>query len=178
MKSLLLLLALLPLISLLYGFDYLDSTDITGHDGRAYYQDSHLFLYQDGTLLRLLLAPQSTLDSLGFKPAEGDLLHVQGWLLGDKILVTKIYANDFDKLYWFRHDEGQPLFEEQSQIQVDPKKCLACGLCLIPCPTGAITMVKGKAYIDPEKCIECGICVDGHGKFKGCPFGAIKKTND
>ena len=42
---------------------------------------------------------------------------------------------------------------------IDQEKCEACGACLRPCPSGAITGGKRKPYhIDPDKCTRCGIC--------------------
>ncbi|MFA9379181.1 MAG: 4Fe-4S dicluster domain-containing protein [Lachnotalea sp.] len=41
--------------------------------------------------------------------------------------------------------------------------------CKEVCPTGAISMVKGKSVIDEEKCVKCGKCVDV------CPYNAIIK---
>ena len=41
--------------------------------------------------------------------------------------------------------------------------------CEHACPTGAITVWKGKAHIDQEKCIECGKCAGA------CPYSAIMK---
>ncbi len=51
---------------------------------------------------------------------------------------------------------------------VDKSKCIADGLCVEACPTGAISVdADGKAVIDPNKCIACAICVSV------CPVNAI-----
>jgi len=41
-------------------------------------------------------------------------------------------------------------------------KCPGCGLCIKPCPQGAITLVEKKkpVILDQEKCIKCGACYD------------------
>ena len=53
-------------------------------------------------------------------------------------------------------------------IKYDPTACVACGLCMKDCPTGAIRVInKGTkearemhAYLDTGKCIFCGQCAD------------------
>ncbi len=72
----------------------------------------------------------------------------------------------------------------EHQANIDPSKCVNCGLCMeacpfhaiiyqpVPCeescPVNAITKDKnGIEHIDPEKCIYCGKCM------VACPFGAI-----
>lgn len=62
----------------------------------------------------------------------------------------------------------------QSAYKVTAETCIGCGLCVIYCPSKAITLVEGKAVIDPKKCISCGICKNGNGDdFAGCPVSAI-----
>lgn len=53
----------------------------------------------------------------------------------------------------------------------DAALCRGCKRCAVAesCPTGAVTLVNGRAVIDAEKCTNCGVCV---GK---CPFGAVPK---
>ncbi len=53
---------------------------------------------------------------------------------------------------------------------VNPKKCIACKICVQKCPVNAIEMVNGKAVIDVDKCIECGICENV------CPTKAISHS--
>jgi electron transport complex protein RnfB len=48
----------------------------------------------------------------------------------------------------------------------DIEACLACGLCVDPCPVGAI-VVEEVVEINLERCIGCGLCVTQ------CPEGAL-----
>jgi ferredoxin len=51
--------------------------------------------------------------------------------------------------------------------------CIACDVCLAPCPNKAITAGEDIFYIDPEKCTEC---VGHHAVsqcVKVCPVRAI-----
>lgn len=169
-------LALVMIIASIWGFLVAaDLPELLEYKGFAVYNKTHLYLQTDASMLRLLLAPKSYLDSLDFHPNAGDSLSVQGWLQGDKLLVSRIYTGDYNNLYLFRNEEGLHYFGDIASYAVDPKKCISCKLCVSPCPTGAITISNGKATINPDKCIECGICIDGHNKFKGCPVSAIKK---
>ncbi|MCH8932734.1 MAG: 4Fe-4S binding protein, partial [Nitrospinae bacterium] len=47
--------------------------------------------------------------------------------------------------------------------------CVACGACIKPCPTGAITggTKKVAAHIDMDLCINCNAC------YQACNFLAI-----
>ncbi len=55
-------------------------------------------------------------------------------------------------------------------VQVDPKKCEACGNCEEVCGTGAIQAINDEgihAVVNPAACMNCGQCL------VNCPYGAI-----
>jgi len=54
-------------------------------------------------------------------------------------------------------------------IEIDIKRCNACGFCESVCPTGAITVGRDYARIDTSLCTKCGSCVDA------CPNNAIRE---
>ncbi len=121
--------------------------------------------------MRLLLAPRAELDSLKLGFSEGEEVTIEGIREDDLLLVSKVQKGEI--LWIIRDFSIGAVYPEGATYKVESKKCIACKLCIKPCPTGAISMVKGKAVIDLSKCTECGICIEGHYPFRGCPTKAI-----
>ena len=55
-------------------------------------------------------------------------------------------------------------------IQIDPEKCVGCGLCQKDCPAGNIVVENKKAQALTQDCILCGHCV------AVCPTAAVSMT--
>ena len=60
--------------------------------------------------------------------------------------------------------------DEQKKLQVDPNKCIGCGLCVTTCPDVFAFGDDGKSYVkDSGACANC----DCQSAIDGCPAQAI-----
>ena len=57
---------------------------------------------------------------------------------------------------------------EAAEIWVDEARCTGCGACVEVCPTGALSLVEGKARLNADRCQACKACV------QVCPTGALQ----
>ena len=80
------------------------------------------------------------------------------------VLDSSIQINKFDKLF------GSYLMDRN--IEVYPKKCMACGECYNVCPVGAIELNGPQPIVINDDCIYCGKCVEQ------CQFDAIGAYDD
>jgi len=61
--------------------------------------------------------------------------------------------------------------QQYTHYEIDPEKCVGCGLCAQNCPVSVISGEAGKTHvIDQEGCIKCNAC------FDVCPYGAVKRS--
>ncbi len=59
---------------------------------------------------------------------------------------------------------------EENRVEIDRDLCNGCGLCVTVCPTGAISLVKGKAAVSGGESMLCGHCE------AVCPQEAVRVT--
>lgn len=63
---------------------------------------------------------------------------------------------------------------KKPSLDVNPKWCKGCNLCVTVCPKGILSLDEmGKIRVDrPEECIGCGLCEET------CPDYAIRVVKD
>lgn len=53
-------------------------------------------------------------------------------------------------------------------LELDEKKCMGCGICLLVCPHAVLSLTNGAAEIvNRDACMECGAC------SRNCPAEAL-----
>jgi ferredoxin len=59
------------------------------------------------------------------------------------------------------------IMDGEWMLNIRREICAGCGVCIRVCPTGAISLDRGKARIDQDKCTDCYRCI------QTCPREAI-----
>ncbi len=99
----------------------------------------------------------------------------KGLLKGLKITWKRMLDKKQTVKYPYEKIEMFPRFH--GRFQIDPDKCISCGLCVNACPNKVIQLEKQKVgkkqYLTKyvmriEYCLFCGLCVEV------CPTNAIK----
>jgi len=91
-------------------------------------------------------------------------------------MIGKVLKNLFSRPFTTKYpkEKAKVSLQFRGAIHVDQKNCIACRLCEINCPTGAIIVDKEKkfAVVDRSLCILCGLCAEV------CPVNVIWFSND
>ncbi|MBU0591923.1 4Fe-4S binding protein [Candidatus Micrarchaeota archaeon] len=91
-------------------------------------------------------------------------------------MIKKVIQNIFFKSFTLKYpkEKANVSINFRGTIHVDQKKCIACKLCEINCPTGAIIVDPKKKYsvVDRDLCILCGLCAEV------CPVNVIWFSNN
>ena len=106
-------------------------------------------------------------------------------LKGLATTLRMVFTKPITQQYPEEKREMLPRWRGQPQLTIDPdgrRRCVACTLCMVVCPSNAIRGIvaaEGPEHekypvqftIDLQRCIFCGFCQEA------CPKGAIKLNN-
>ena len=107
------------------------------------------------------------------------------FLKGLATTLRMVFTKPITQQYPEEKREMYPRWRGQPQLTIDPdgrRRCVACTLCMVVCPSNAIRGIvaaEGPEHekypvqftIDLQRCIFCGLCQEA------CPKGAIKLNN-
>jgi len=106
-------------------------------------------------------------------------------LKGLATTLRMVFTKPITQQYPEEKREMFPRWRGHPELTIDPdgrRRCVACTLCLVVCPSNAIRGIvaaEGPEHekypveftIDLQRCIFCGLCQEA------CPKGAIKLNN-
>ena len=106
-------------------------------------------------------------------------------LKGLATTLKMVFTKPITLQYPEERKEMAPRWRGHPELTVDPdgrRRCVACTLCMVVCPSNAIRGIvaaEGPEHekypvdftIDLQRCIFCGLCQEA------CPKGAIKLNN-
>ncbi|MEM2321358.1 MAG: 4Fe-4S binding protein [Candidatus Bathyarchaeia archaeon] len=87
---------------------------------------------------------------------------------GELIVSISAAGDKLREILDLFREEGVQVQEIAETLRIDWDRCVACGACVSPCPTGALKFGEDWTLeYDESKCIVCKICVTA------CPLRAI-----
>jgi len=106
-------------------------------------------------------------------------------LKGLATTLRMVFTKPITQQYPEEKREMFPRWRGHPELTIDPdgrRRCVACTLCMVVCPSNAIRGIEAaegpehekypvKFTIDLQRCIFCGFCQEA------CPKGAIKLNN-
>jgi ferredoxin len=91
---------------------------------------------------------------------------------GEMIVDIPVSGEDLARVLEALRKHGIEVREVGPTIEINKEKCVMCGACISPCPTGAITMVGDELRVDDKLCIRCKACV------YACPVRALTMASE
>ncbi|MBS7605433.1 MAG: 4Fe-4S binding protein [Candidatus Bathyarchaeia archaeon] len=87
---------------------------------------------------------------------------------GELIVSISAEGEKLKEILNLFREEGVEVQELAETLRIDWERCIACGACISPCPTGALKFKEDWSLeFEEDKCIGCRICVTT------CPVKAI-----
>ncbi len=132
----------------------------------------HIIGISPEKITHLKIANQEGLGPLDIGEIEiiGDISPVKKFTLPSNIKTEMINSAIFKFVL-------NPLIAN-SELYIETKKCMGCGLCIDSCPAEAITIQHNKASIDRHKCFKCYCCHEicsQHAIMESGIFGLAKR---
>lgn len=87
---------------------------------------------------------------------------------GELIVSIPATGDKLKEILKLFEEHGVNVQEVAETLRIDWERCIACGACVSPCPSGALKFREDWTLeYDDSKCIRCKVCINA------CPLKAI-----
>ena len=87
---------------------------------------------------------------------------------GELVVSIPASGRNLEEILKMFRDAGVKVQKFTKVLQIDHERCTACGACISPCPTQALSFRPDWTLeFDEERCVACRTCVNA------CPVKAI-----
>ena len=86
---------------------------------------------------------------------------------GEIVVEIPATGEKLEKVIRALQEQGVKVQELGPAVTINVERCVLCGACVSPCPTGAIKLLEDRVEVDDSLCIRCKACA------VACPFRAI-----